>query len=62
MDIPTPAHIAAVRARLEDEAELVRASAIWALGQMTDMSGAEILNMVGARGPLVDEELAQLGN
>jgi HEAT repeat protein len=51
-----------VRARLEDEAELVRASAIWALGQMTDMSGAEILNMVGARGPLVDEELAQLGN
>jgi epoxyqueuosine reductase len=62
IDIPTPAHIAAVRARLEDEAELVRASAIWALGQMTDMSGAEILNMVGARGPLVDEELAQLGN
>jgi epoxyqueuosine reductase len=62
MDTPTPAHIAAVRARLEDEAELVCASAIWALGQMTDMSGAEILNMVGARGPLVDEELAQLGN
>ena len=62
MDTPTPAHIAAVRARLEDEAELVRASAIWALGQMTDMSGAEIRNMVGARGPLVDEELAQLGN
>jgi epoxyqueuosine reductase len=62
MDIPTPAHIAAVRARLEDEAELVRASAIWALGQMTDMSGAEILNMVGARGPLVDVELAHLGN
>jgi hypothetical protein len=26
------------------------------------MSGVEILNMVGARGPLVDEELAQLGN
>ncbi|MDG1007236.1 MAG: tRNA epoxyqueuosine(34) reductase QueG [Alphaproteobacteria bacterium] len=62
MDTPTPAHIAAVRARLEDEAELVCASAIWALGQMTDMSGAEIRNMVGARGPLVDEELAQLGN
>ena len=66
MEAPTPAHIEAVRARLDDAAELVRASAVWALGQMLDMNAEEIdtlrHNMVGQTGALVEEELAQLGN
>ena len=62
MDKPTPKHIEAVRARLDDEAALVRASAVWALGQM-DASEAEKLAIImgGDESALVETELAHLG-
>lgn len=70
MAAPTPTHIEAVRARLGDEAELVRASAVWALGQMLDMNAADIDSLrrhMAHNGDhdeagLVAEELAHLEN
>jgi epoxyqueuosine reductase len=70
MAAPTSTHIEAVRARLGDEAELVRASAVWALGQMLDMNAADIDSLrrhMAHNGDhdeagLVAEELAHLEN
>ena len=61
MKKPSQAHIAAVTARLADEADVVRASALWALAQM-DAQGARALarKMRHDKSPLVQDELTEL--
>jgi epoxyqueuosine reductase len=58
---PRQAHIAAVTARLTDEADVVRASALWALAQMDAQAArTSAQNMRHDESPLVQDELTEL--
>lgn len=61
MKNPQAAHMAAVEARLSDAADVVRASAVWALAQMDTQASEKLTQkMRGDESPLVKQELAAI--